>query len=189
MSYDEGRPDAAPTRMMAAGPTFNQRREPVRDEEYFERGHSSPHNPPNSDIPDSADLDQKREGVELAQPEQSETIPDSASGFVKPIFTPEEWKEIMQEVEIVKVREGDKYIIMLDKNLEEDVMYRVGQQLEGFWQDPEQRFMLMGSGFQLVKVDPNAQLPTLASCGHPTCPGHEPGSDEECDVELKVVLK
>ena len=126
----------------------NPDEEPVRDEQYFEEGHSSPHNPP-SVVPDSADLD--------------ENDPDSA--------------DPMDQIrEIIPIAPNSKFMILAKEKIDPSRLEYISVQLQDWWEDDLRPFMVIGGAFELVKVDEDEEsYDVLVDCGAENCPGHITG--------------
>ncbi len=129
--------------------------DPVRDEKYFEHGHSSPHNPP-SDIPDSADSEPQAD------------------------ITPE--LEVVP-TKIIPVVPGSRFVILIPQDTDSGQLAIMQTQLTEWWES-NVPFLIAGDQFEFVKVDEHSTIPELADCGAEDCPGHTPGDPGGmCDDE------
>jgi hypothetical protein len=129
--------------------------DPVRDEEYFEHGHSSPHNPPNA-IPDSADL------------ESEENISTDSLAKIR---------------QIIPIAPGSKYVLTVDATVTSEDMDNIQGAVRNWWEGDE-KFLIVSDQIQFHRVDDDEEIPELAWCGAENCPGHDPsGSWEQCDEE------
>ncbi len=123
-------------------------------------------------------------GIDTPGPHVPNTVaPDSADSEVVPdiTFPPE-----VIVTEIIPIAPGDKYVILIPANTETDLLFELQDVLGDWWADGSAPFLIIGDQFKLVKVDKHSKIPVLASCSYEKCPGHEPGSAEECEtVSLK----
>ena len=161
---------------------------PVRDEEYFEHGHSSPHNPPA----------EVGHAVSHALAELGSVAIDGSAKLnlvcphckrigVGPLgeLGPE-WDPQADVKEIIPIAEGSKYVIMIPTNTESDILFEMQRQLSEWWADSDP-FIIVGDQFKLIKVDEHGEIPRLAMCEADDCPGHIPESGEMCgDVEGEI---
>ena len=143
----------------------NPDEEPVRDEQYFEEGHSSPHNPPR-DMPYSS----------------GEAIPDDAGlGKTIPARTAqEELDDILRNNirEIIPIAPGSKFVILAKEEIDPTTLEYISVQLEDWWKG-DLPFLVIGGAFELVKVDDDDEeesYDVLVDCGAENCPGHIVGS-------------
>ncbi len=157
---------------------------PVRDEEYFEHGHSSPHNPP-SDRPMSDDL-ANLAGAHLQRIEidvnaklnllcpHCKRVGTGPMGEAGP-----EWDEEVDVRTVIPVAPGSKYVILIPTDTATEILFQLQDLLSEWWENDNQPFILIGDQFEFVKVD-DASVPPLASCGYVDCPGHIPDSGDVC---------
>ncbi len=150
MSYDEGRPDSAPSGILDSAVLlcpFCMNRDGMVGQ-----------------CP-------KCEGKGVV-----ESIPDSADLEIVPNITPELEVEITK---IIPIAPGSKFVILIPQDTESDQLATMQTQLTEWWES-DQPFLIAGDQFQFVKVDEHSTIPELADCGAMDCPGHEPESGEDC---------
>lgn len=138
-------------------------KEPIRDEEYFEHGHSSPHNPPNA-IPDSA----SQVGVDLASDEDVTVVE-----------------------KFVRIDPDSKWILTLPDDASHEEAVHFANQVHDWWNNKNGLdFPIMviggdpGTGVRLVRVDEHEIGPEFVDCGAEHCPGHVLGDGERCCEDL-----
>ena len=166
---------------------------PIRDEEYFEHGHSSPHNPPveRREYPATTMKDELAELTGSVQIDANAKLnllcPHCKRVGEGPVGEDgPEWDALEAE-QVVEIHPDAKYALILPRGAAEDDARKIVRQLSEWWDGEIESpiIVIAGEGFRLVRVD-RKMGPELMDCGSGYCPGHVVGDGTCKDFEDEV---